>query len=550
MRKAMEQIKLLLESKVDIIWVNTYEEAEFVLDMTKLLKTNFYGTNLFLWSMNEGMKKIPMNKGEKTEPAKKELRDPSVVMEHINKIQNETIMSSEGKKIGTKNENVFILRDFHTPLKNMNLVYRAVRDVKEYNSYNYNPIIIVAPTTYIPMELEKLIHVVDYDTLDKNDISKIINNMQEKIKMANQKKNENVYKLNTPDEIETIINGFCGLTYKEINNIIAISLKQHKAILPDVVMEHKIQLIKKSGVLDYKIPKAELKDIGGNESFKDWINDVKLARTPEAKQFGCIPPKGYLALGVPGCGKTLLAEALAKEMNVPFIILNLNKVMDSLVGNSEKKIEQALKTVKACAPCVLLADEIEKTLGGINSSNSSDSGTTARVFASILSFLVENEDVFVVMTSNDVSQLPPELTRAGRLDTIFYFSVPTEEERKEIFKIHLNKTGKSYSEETLNTVVSETKNYTGAEIETIVKLAMWKAFRRFSVDKNDCLTTEDLMQSIKEVIPVAESSKEKINYLENWAKGRARFANKVIDENGFDVRDDQELLNRLSDLEL
>lgn len=238
-----------------------------------------------------------------------------------------------------------------------------------------------------------------------------------------------------------------------------------------------------------------------------------------------------------------MAEALANKFGVPFIKLEMSKIMDKLVGNSEKKIDQALKVVKSCAPCIFLIDEVEKALGGIKSSNASDSGTTARCFASILQFLQDNNDVFVVMTSNDVSQLPPELTRSGRLDAMWYFSLPTCEEREAIFKIHLDKTGKAYDPSVLKTAAELTENYTGAEIQNIVKLTMWKAFRRFLEDKNNAILIEDISSSVKEVVPIFESSKEKITYLEHWVKGRARYANNVIDSNGFDTRLDDEMLD-------
>ena len=175
----------------------------------------------------------------------------------------------------------------------------------------------------------------------------------------------------------------------------------------------------------------------------------------------------------------------------------------------------------------------------IKSTNSSDSGTTARCFASILQFLQDNNNVFVVMTSNDVSQLPPELTRSGRLDAIWYFSIPTQEEREAIFKIHLDKTGKTYDSSIIENLANHAENYTGAEIKNILKLSIWKAFRRFKIDGNDSLLIEDILPSIKEVVPIYESSKEKIIFLEHWAKGRARYSSEVMDSNGFDKREDK-----------
>lgn len=208
----------------------------------------------------------------------------------------------------------------------------------------------------------------------------------------------------------------------------------------------------------------------------------------------------------------------------------MSKIMDKLVGQSERKIEQAFRVAKACAPCVFLWDEVEKMLGGIKSSNSSDSGTTARVFGKCLEFLAENNDVFVIMTSNDVSQLPPEFTRAGRLDAMWYFSLPTFEERKEIFRIHLEKTGKDISEELIESSARNSENFTGAEIQETVKIAMRKAYKRFKEDGNNALVEDDVIGASKEIIPLYRSSKEKILSLEAWAHGRARNTNSMLDD--------------------
>lgn len=532
MRDCMNEVKNLLKAKIDFIWINSYEETEVIRDMIKLINEEFYGTKLFTWSMTEGMKKMALNKHEKQEDPMKELREPFRAIDYIINAQNNRQINDEA---------FYIMKDFHIPLESIPNVKRAIRDAKEGFSKNYNPIIVVAPSVYVPMELEKIIHIVNYDTPSKDDISKFIDAMINKMNVSNVQKGKN-YEMPTEDQKSKIINALSGLTYREIKDTVAMSLVEYNGLSLKAIMEEKIQLIKKSGVLDYKVPEARFEEVGGNANFKNWINDVELAMSDEAKAFGCATPKGYLALGIPGTAKTYMAEALANKFGVPFIKLEMSRIMDKLVGNSEKKIDQALRVVKSCAPCIFLIDEVEKALGGIKSSNASDSGTTARCFASILQFLQDNNDVFVVMTSNDVSQLPPELTRSGRLDAMWYFSLPTEEEREAIFKIHLDKTGKTYSPEILKAAAKNSVNYTGAEIQSIVKLTMWKAFRRFLEDKNDAIIESDILSSISEVVPVYESSKEKITYLEHWVKGRARYSNDVIDSNGFDSRLDDDLL--------
>lgn len=161
------------------------------------------------------------------------------------------------------------------------------------------------------------------------------------------------------------------------------------------------------------------------------------------------------------------------------------------------------------------------------SSNSSDSGAIARAFGLVLEFLNDNDNgVFVVMTSNDVSQLPPELTRAGRLDAIFYFSLPTFEERKQIFKIHLDNTGKEVSDSVIDEIALATDKYTGAEIQLIVKSALRKAYlEKVTTGTDKGITKDILLKAAEEVIPIAVSSKEQILGLERWAQNRAIFAN-------------------------
>ena len=151
-----------------------------------------------------------------------------------------------------------------------------------------------------------------------------------------------------------------------------------------------------------------------------------------------------------------------------------------------------------------------------------------------MQFLNDNNNgVFVVMTSNDVSQLPPELTRAGRLDAIFYFTLPTLEERKEIFKIHFKRINKEVSDDIIDKVAKDTEQYTGAEIELIVNSALRRAYlNKLKTDTDEGITYDILSKAIKDVVPISISSKEQILGLERWAKGRALFANKdsKIDE--------------------
>lgn len=541
MRECMSELRDLLKANMQVIWVNTYEETEFISDLKELMLANFPQFKLQTWSANAGLQVLPLDNAQEIEPPDPAYRDPHRVFA--------TVASAQSASLEEPNCNFWLMKDLHVQLEGVKTVTRAIRDAKEVKRTNhYNPIIIVSPTTYIPMELEKMVHVIDYDIPSRHFLKNFMNQTLMGLR-AKQQSNPHLV-VPGADQVEPLVNAVVGLTFREVRECISKSLIKNGTINPEMILEQKIQLIRKTGVLGYEIPNVRLQDIGGNEEFKEWVEEVRLSFTEEAAAFGCERSKGYLALGIPGCAKTLLARALATEMNMPLIKLDMSKIMDKLVGQSEKKIEQAFRVVKACAPCIMLWDEVEKILGGIQSSNSSDSGATARVFASCLNFLQENNNVFVVMTSNDISQLPPEFTRRGRLDEIWYFSLPTKAEREQIFEIHLNKTGKSYNKDCLHVLADAAENFTGAEIESVVKASLWKAFKRFKTDGVNRITEEDLIAAIDDTVPLYESSRESIIRLEEWAKGRARYSSRQYDENGFAVDETEQLAKNIIEIQI
>ena len=157
----------------------------------------------------------------------------------------------------------------------------------------------------------------------------------------------------------------------------------------------------------------------------------------------------------------------------------------------------------------------------------------SRIIGTVLTELNDNnKGIFTVMTSNDISQLPPELTRIGRIDAIWYFTYPNEEERLEIIKIYFNKFYKNnVSEDVIKYTIKKTEKFTGAEIEQLIKICCRKAYIRYMKDNNSNIMRCDIDNATKEIIPIFESSKEKMYILENFAKGRARFTNENIEDN-------------------
>src|SRR5207253_8709465 len=122
---------------------------------------------------------------------------------------------------------------------------------------------------------------------------------------------------------------------------------------------------------------------------------------------------------------------------------DIGRVFGSLVGSSEESMRRAIQTAESVAPAILWIDEIDKAFAGTQGSAGSDGRTASRVFGTFLTWLSEKTaPVFVIATANDISHLPPELLRKGRLDEIFFVDLPNEAERLAVFAIHLAKRGR------------------------------------------------------------------------------------------------------------
>lgn len=537
MRECMTDLINSIKSRKPCIWIKTQEESLTIKDIRQISMINLPKANIVIWSQTEGATIYNSVDNSSSGKSIKKLANIDNLFSFIK--LNTYGGTDNNDKVVKPEPNIFILRDYNNLFNDPKSI-RFIRDLKEYHKQKeaYNPIIILSQIDNIPTQLTRLFKLIDYGLPNRNEILSCMNETINNIKAVSLKQNKQC-KIPTQEELNNLVNSCLGLTIQEIQETVIESFIKFKEANLDFITQKKIESIQKSGVLDYKIPNTTLEDIGGNEVIKQWLLEMKELFSDEAKEFGLKKPKGYLSVGVPGAGKTCLAEAFAGTMHMPLLSLSMGRIMSRFVGESERKIMQALDVAKASAPCVLLIDEVEKALGGINSSNNTDGGVTARVFMEILKFLNDNDyGVYIIMTSNDVSQLPPELTRQGRLDAKWFFDFPKENERKEIFKIHFSKYNKEINSDLLDLAVSKTNNFTGAEIQEIVKNTIRKSFIRFKKDNNNELKEEDITSAINEIIPISKTSKESILALKSYCSNRFRSVN---EEN--DCDDDDECLS-------
>jgi SpoVK/Ycf46/Vps4 family AAA+-type ATPase len=261
--------------------------------------------------------------------------------------------------------------------------------------------------------------------------------------------------------------------------------------------------------------------VGGLQNLKTWLGRRTTAFGEKARQFGLPEPRGLLLLGVQGCGKSLTAKAVAAHWKLPLLRLDMGRIFSGLVGSSEENLRKAIRVAEGVAPVVLWVDEIEKGLSGVGgNAGVNDGGVTARVFGTLLTWLQEKTDpVFVVATANRIDGMPPELLRKGRFDEIFFIDLPELAERKDIFRIHLERRKRDAAAFDLEALAARAEGFSGAEIEQAIIAGLYEAF-----GENVELGQPHLLRALQETFPLSVTMKDEIARLRTWARGRTRPA--------------------------
>lgn len=409
---------------------------------------------------------------------------------------------------------VFILRDFDPYLDNA-VVVRKLRDLAFTLKRSYSTLIFLSPVLVVPPHIEKEIIVIDYDLPSFEELCIILEELVTRV-CGNPQVCIDL------DEVqrESLVKAALGLTADEAANVFAKALVLNSRLDEfdiQVVLNEKKQIIRKTGMLEFYEADDGLQGVGGLEHLKQWLQKRGGAFSEKAREFGLPWPRGVLLLGVPGCGKSLTAKAIGSAWNLPLLRFDVGNVFGKYVGESEANMRRVLKAAEAVAPCVLWVDELEKAF---SSGRGEDGGTSVRILGSFLSWLQDKKaPVFVVATANNVEALPPELLRKGRLDEIFFVDLPNQEERGEIFSIHLQKHGRVASQFQLPELAEVSEGFSGAEIEQAVVAAMYDAF-----DAKRDVATQDLTHNLEIMVPLSVTMSEDIEALREWASTRARPA--------------------------
>ena len=423
---------------------------------------------------------------------------------------------------------VLVLHDFYKflapdghPGQTEIVTIRALKNLIEKCNTQRKCVILTGARYFLPIEFEKLVCHIDWPLPEKEIIHEKITNLIS----ITKKKPELCKKFQTnysDQEIEKITRAFQGLSLREIEMICTYFILTEKEFCPQKIASKKQDIIKQSGILEWVELEFNLNKVGGLANLKNWLNKRKDAFSEEAQEYG-LPenPKGLMIIGLQGGGKSRISKAIASFWSLPLLRLDVGRVFSGIVGSSEENLRSVIKTAESVAPCIMWVDEIDKAFS--NAGFASDSGTSSRIFGTFLTWMQEKKSpVFVVATANVVANIPPELIRKGRFDDIFFVDLPDEDERKEIWTIHLDQRNLDVSKFKLNELVEHSNCFTGAEIEAAIVSAMYEGFS----DNKRPIDTVDIIKELKESVPIYITMKEKIEELREWASKRARNASK------------------------
>lgn len=489
MNKSTKELKELIAARYPLVQVVSSEEDRVLAALTEIAKPD--KLTVMVWSVTKGARVQHSGEG-----AKAVTRDQG-------QKPHEALMKIESYDI----PGVFVLLDFHPYTKDPQVV-RALRDVVSAFRTGEKPrtLVLVSPVQGVPAEVEKEAAIIDFALPVRDEIRSLLTPLATQIGQA---------------LTEDVIDACLGLTAAEAENAASKSVVQSNRIDARLVLAEKKQIIKKNGSLEYVETSESMDTVGGLATLKTWLRKRRNAFSAKAREYKLPRPRGVVIIGPTGTGKSLMAKACGNAFAFPLVRLDVGSCMKGLVGGSEEAIRSALKVVEAVAPCVLFIDEIEKGLAGSKSSGMTDGGTMARVFGTILTWLNDTTaDVFVVATSNDINALPPELTRKGRFDEIFFADLPNAEERAEIVKIQLRKVGRDPAVFLYRKIADACKDYTGSEIEQIIATAMNDSF-----DQGVEVTNDHILDAIPFVTPVSRTMADSIKALRDWAVNRAQPAN-------------------------
>ena len=490
----IRRLNISLRARVTLMIVITPEEERVVSQIREVCDTWDPPRQCIAWDSVDGFSVIA---GSRSFP--NQSRDPMTALDDIAK---------------TADDAVVVLKDFHEFWNNPQ-VKRRIRNFSQAFRYNRRTIVIVTPVPRVPDEIRDEAVIVHFPPPTAAELSADLDTLLS---------TSGIPCSLSPGGREKIIQAALGMTLNQARwafskAIVTSGTLDDQDI--DTIIAEKKDILSASDALEFYGATESPENVGGLSVLKDWLGLRERAFTQEARDFGLPAPKGIALIGIPGTGKSLTARMIADLWHLPLLRLDVGALFGSLVGESEERTRRALSLAEAISPCILWVDEIEKAFAF----GSGDAGTSQRVFAHLLTWMQDKTaPCFVVATANNIAALPPELLRKGRFDEIFFLDLPTGEERREIFTVHLRKRKCIPAEFDIDTLARESEGYVGAEIEQMIIDAMYRAFS----ERMRRVTTDDILTTMKTQVPLSVSQRETVAALRAWlAEGRAQSASRA-----------------------
>ena len=467
-----EKLQKLISACFSGIWIETHEQHEALAEIQQLCREQEW--QLATWDIERGLN---VGSGDNL----LEATDPLAAIKSVN-----AMATPDGATI-------LVMKNLHKFISSME-VLQALQHQLLAGKQNRTIVIGMSPTAKIPIELEKLFIVVEHALPTRQQLEEILR------EIATEEG-----ELPDDTQLQTILDAAAGLTRLEAENAFSLSLVRSGRIEPSAIWELKAGMLKKSGLMQLYHGEDDFSSLGGLENLKAFTKRCLLQpnRDNPMRQ-----PRGVLLLGVPGTGKSAFAKCLGRETGRPTLVLDIGALMGSLVGQTEGNIRRALQIADAMAPCILFVDELEKALSGASGSGQSDSGVSSRLFGTLLSWMNDHtSNVYLIATCNDISKMPPELTRAERFDGIVFLDLPSRKQKDAIWQQY-STTFELAGEQDL----PNDKNWTGAEIRACCRLS--------------ALLDVPLKQAATNVVPVSTTAGESVEKLRTWANHRCLDAEK------------------------
>jgi len=511
------ELDVLIRARYPVLYIVSWEEPRVIRTLRQIARQ--HEKEIFCWSITDGWttadgrQPVRMSESSSTRRASAPRKTRSATVEIDQALEALDLIEQWGESRERSRGAIFVLKDFD-PYITAPTIERRLRDLSLSLPYSsYKTIVITSPVLKVPSHLEKDITVIDYELPEYRELEAILDRIIGSVQREDVSLDE--------EGKEAFVKAALGLTSAEAENVFAKALVMDgklERLDVDVVLSEKKQVVRKSGTLEYYESDARFANIGGLSALKDWLRKRKTSFSEKARAFGLPEPRGVLLIGVQGCGKSLAAKAVGALWDLPLLRFDVGSIFGRYVGESEGNMRKALAVAEAVAPCVLWIDELEKGFSGM--SGGEDSGTSARVLSYFLTWLQERKKpVFVIATANDVTKLPPELLRKGRLDEIFFIDLPSRKERTEIFNIHLRIRNRDPEKFDIEQLVSDSVGFSGSEIEQAVIGSLYDAF-----DADRDINTEDITGVLEVTVPISRTMDHKIRELREWADERARPA--------------------------